>query len=223
MPSRSVVLAGAPRCERCRLPPRWCICAAADPIRCPLAIDVLFHVREWFKPTSTGRLITRVVAGARGHVFQPDAPFDPESIRRPGHQLWILHPLGEPLAGIEREDSPQVLLLDSSWREATSMMRVVARCGRMVSLPMNGPSRYRLRAHQGAGGYSTAEALLFLLRALGHTEAHEALRHQFELHVYAGLRARGEKAAAEAYLADSPAKDAFPDLIAELNRSRPRE
>lgn len=190
---------------------------------CPLAVDVLFHIHEVHKPTSTGRLITRVVAGARGHVFRPDAPFDPGAIHRPGHQLWILHPLGEPFSNLEGELPPQVLLLDSSWREATQLVRRVERVGRLVNLPMAGASRYRLRTARGTPVFSTAEALLFLLRALGHVAAHEALQRQFELHVYAGLRARGEKAAAEAYLADSPAKDAFPDLIAELNRSRPRE
>jgi DTW domain-containing protein YfiP len=95
--------------------------------------------------------------------------------------------------------------------------------GRLVSLPMTGPSRYLLRDQQGAGNYSTAEALLFLLAALGLHAEHAALRLQFELHVYAGLRARGEKTAAENFLADSPARDAFPELLAELNRRRPRD
>ncbi len=223
MPSRSVVTAGAPRCAHCRLPPRWCICAAERAIPCPLAIDVLFHFREWHKPSSTGRLITRVIAGARSHVFQPDQPLDPAAICRPGHELWILHPLGRPLGELSRDAPPQFLLLDGSWREATQMMRRIENWGRPVSLPMTGPSRYRLRRQQGAGNYSTVEALLFLLDALGQPAARDALRAQFELHVYASLRARGEKSAAEKFLATSPARDTFPALLAELNRRRPRE
>ena len=50
----------------------------------------------------------------------------------------------------------------------------------------------------------------------------EQLRLQFELHVYAGLRARGEKAAAERFLADSPVRAAFPKLLAKLNLKQAR-
>lgn len=223
MPSRSVVTAGAPRCARCRHSLRWCICAAERAIPCPLAVDVLFHHREWHKPTSTGRLIVRLVSGARSHVLTSDGPPDPAAVRRPGHELWVLHPLGEPLGEVTATAPPQLLLLDGSWREATDMLRRVRGWGRTVSLPMSGPSRYRLRSQQGEGNYSTVEALLFVLAALGHAATHDALRCHFELHVYAGLRARGDKAAAEKFLAASPAHDAFPELLAELNRSRPRE
>ena len=143
------------------------------------------------------------------------------AIRAPGRELWILHPLGEPLPKSAPTTAPQVLLLDGSWREAARMMAGVKSWGRLVSLPMTGASRYLLRDQQGPGNFSTAEALLFLLGALGATGAQTALRLQFELHVYAGLRARGEKPAAEAFLADSPLRDAMPELLAELNRRRP--
>jgi hypothetical protein len=63
---------------------------------------------------------------------------------------------------------------------------------------------------------------LFLLEAFGLSEEHAQLRIQFELHVYAGLRARGEKAVAERFLADSPARGAFPELLARLNQKRSR-
>ena len=229
--SRSVTKGGAPRCERCRYALRWCICAGERPIACPLAIDVLIHHREFWRPTSTGRLINRVIPESRGHVFRHDLPLNESAIRRPGRELWILHPLGDPLAGVLAPGAgavaggaaPQVLLLDGSWREAARMMRGVEGWGRLVSLPMTGPSRYLLRDQQGAGNYSTVEALLFLLAALGLSAAHDALRLQFELHVYAGLRARGEKSAAENFLAESSVREALPDLLAELNRRRPQE
>ena len=213
---------GAPRCERCRFALRWCICAGERTIECPLAIDVLIHHREFWRPTSTGRLINRIIPASRGHIFRHDLPLNESAIRRPGRELWILHPLGEPLDAAATSVVPQVLLLDGSWREAARMMNGVKHWGRLVSLPMTGPSRYLLRDQQGAGNYSTAEALLFLLGALGLHAEHAALRLQFELHVYAGLRARGEKSAAEKFLADSPVREAFPELLAELNRRRPR-
>lgn len=222
MCSRSVVKDGSPRCERCRFPPRWCICAGEQTIECDLAIDVLIHHREFWRPTSTGRLINRVIPASRSHVFRHDLPLNAEAIRQPDRELWILHPLGEPLASLAPAAAPQVLLLDGSWREAARMMGGVKSWGRLVNLPMSGPSRYLLRDQQGTGNYSTAEALLFLLGALGMNAAQMALRLQFELHVYAGLRSRGEKNAAEAFLAESPVRDALPELLNELNRPRPR-
>src|SRR5690606_39123931 len=112
-----------------------------------------------------------------------------------------LHPLGEAPPPGPPPANLQVLLIDGSWRQALDMMREVEPWGRRVSLPMTGSSRYWLRAQQGTGMFSTIEALLFLLAALGLRETHEALRRQFELHVYAGLCARGKKAEAAAFLA----------------------
>jgi DTW domain-containing protein YfiP len=221
--ARSVVLHGTTRCGRCQLPLRWCICAAVRPIESALEIDVLIHRREQWKPTSTGRLIHRAIPASRVHVFRDGEPLDDAAMRDRGRERWILHPLGEPLREADLSTRPQVLLLDGSWREATRMLRAVENSGRRVSLAMTGPGRFLLRKKQGEGNYSTAEALLFLLDTLGLETERDALRLQFELHVYAGLRARGEKAAAEKFLAESPVRDALPELIAELNRRRPRE
>lgn len=220
--SRSVVLGKNPRCERCRYAERWCICDGFQATDCPLGVDVLIHHREYWRPTSTGRLINRVIPSSRGHVFRHDLPLNRAAIVRPDRTLWILHPLGEPLPAGAPPAGLQVLLLDGSWREAARMMHGVEGWGRLVSLPMSGPSRYLLRDQQGAGMYSTAESLLFLLAALGLTDQHAQLRLQFELHVYAGLRARGEKAAAEKFLAESPVREAFPELLEKLNERRPR-
>jgi DTW domain-containing protein YfiP len=221
--SRSVVLRSSPRCERCQFPPRWCICAGFHAVTCPLAIDVLVHSRESFRPTSTGRLINRVIPASRGHIYRYDVPLDRAAFGQPGRELWVLHPLGEPMPADTPPDRVQVLLLDGSWREAARMRADTKSWGRAVRLPMTGESRYHLRGQQGAGMFSTIEALLFLFAAFGLTEEHIQLRLQFELHVYAGLRSRGDKAAAEQFLADSPVGAAFPELLAEFDRRRPNE
>lgn len=219
---RSVVLGRTPRCDRCQYAPRWCICEGFQALECPFQVDVLIHHREFWRPTSTGRLINRVIPSSRGHVFRHDLPLNHAAIVQPGRPLWILHPQGEPLPPGPPPGDLQVLLLDGSWREAARMMHSVQTWGRLVSLPMSGPSRYRLRDQQGAGKYSTVEALLFLLMALGFPREHAQLQLQFELHVYAGLRARGEKAAAEEFLTDSPIREAFPALLEKLALKRPR-
>lgn len=220
--ARSVVLEGTKRCDRCRFAPRWCICAGFQAIECPLQIDVLIHHREFWRPTSTGRLINRVIPASRHHVFRREAPPAREAVVSPDRTLWILHPRGEPLPSDAPPSGVQVLLLDGSWPEAARMTQTVAPWGRLVRLPMAGPSRYWLRGQAREGNYSTIESLIFLLAALGLSQEETQLRLQFELHVYAGLRARGAKTAAAEFLATSPVRGAFPELLHQLDQSRPR-
>jgi hypothetical protein len=195
---------------------------------CPLHVDVLQHEMEAHRPSSTGNLIPRVVEGARVHGYRRERPLVKEDIMRPeAEELWILHPNGEDVpelavgAAAAGGRKLQVLLLDASWAQANGMLAQVQNWGRRVRLPMAGKSRYALRAQNGDGRFSTFEALLFLLEARGEAEVASRLRVQFELHVYAGLCSRGRKAEAEAYLAESPAREAFPEVIAEFARKRP--
>lgn len=219
--ARSVVLETTPRCARCRCTPRWCICEGLQVVQTPLQADVLIHKREYWRPTSTGRLINRVVAGSRGHVFWQEKPPARETVVMPDRELWILHPRGEELPAVADPAKIQVLLLDGSWSEAGSMLGVAGSWGRRISLPMTGPSRYWLRNAPGAGKYATVEALMFLYAALGLTDAEATLRLQFELHVYAGLRTRGAKALADEFLAGSPLRQAMPELLARMDERRP--
>lgn len=62
---------------------------------------------------------------------------------------------------------------------------------------------------------------MFLLGALGLSEAEAELRLQFELLVYAGLRTRGAKTQAEKFLATSPLREAMPEVLARMDASRP--
>jgi hypothetical protein len=220
---RSVVLKTSRRCPRCQLAPRWCVCAAHRDIACPLAIDVLIHHREQFRPSSTGRLINRVIPASRQHVWRRERRLTADDIRVAGRELWIVHPQGTDAPTDVPPERVQLVLLDGSWRETAAMAQEVRGWGRTVRLPMLGRSRYWLRAQSEAGGFSTVEALLFLLQMFGLSEAHAALRAQFELHVYASLRARGHKAASEELLLDSPVLPQFAEVVAQLNARRPNE
>lgn len=223
--ARSVILAGTIRCDGCCLPPRWCLCEALQPVDSPVAVDVLIHRRENWRPTSTGKLVARTLVGARTHVYQRVDPPTRESIARPGRELWILHPQGEPVERLvprpTDEPAPQVLLLDGNWAQAGEMLRAVQDWGRPVRLSQTGASRFWLRSQEHLDRFSTAEALIAVLQALGEAGAADHLRLQFELHVYATLRARGHKEAAGEYLAGSALPGVFPEFLARLHERRP--
>jgi DTW domain-containing protein YfiP len=198
------------------------VCAGLGPVVSALQVDVMMHHREQWRPSSTGKLIQRVVSGARTHLYHREIPRERAAVLQPGRDLWVLHPMGEPLSEIALPPAEhvQVLLLDGSWGEAAEMLRAVEPWGRRVCLPMTGKSRYWLREQQGEGKFSTIEALLGLLGALGQREAEGQLRLHFELHVYASLLARGRKWPAAEYLDASPIKAALPEFLSRLLERR---
>jgi len=192
--------------------------AAIDP---PVKVDVVMHPNELWRPTSTGHLINRALVDSRCHLWHHERPVSENDIRRPGREMWVLHPAGGPMPEHVPPERLQVVVIDGSWREASAIARDIAAWGRLVSLPMMGQSRFWLRTQAEGGKFSTVEALMFLFEALGLSDASAHLRAQFELHVYAGLRARGNKLQAEKFLTDSPAATRFSHLIAALNLRRP--
>ncbi len=198
------------------------MCAAAREVRIPLRIDLVMHERERHRPSGTGGLIARVLPETRLHRWHNDSDAPPADLHAPDREAWILHPHGGPPPPGVDPARVQAVLLDGAWSESAAMARVIGPHGRLVALPMAGESRYWLRAQQEGGRFSTAEALMFLLGALGLDEAREQLRLQLELHVYAHLRARGRAEAAEQFLAASPIRVAFAEEIARLNTRRPR-
>ncbi len=212
------------RCPACRLPDRWCVCAAGETTACGLGIDVLMHHREVYRPSSTGNLIPRILPAARLPLWRRERRLAAGEIRTPGRELWILHPQGTPLAAeaLPAPETVQVVLLDGSWREASAMVRETVGWGRLVNLPMTGESRFRLRAQGEAGRFSTVEALLALLAAFGLDAAHAVLNRQFELHLYASLRSRGRKDEATAFLETSRVLAPLAPVIAQMDASRPR-
>ncbi len=231
---RSVVLAGAARCPRCSLPPRWCTCDMLPPVETRLTVQVLIHRLEQCRPSSTGKLVGRAVVGAACHVYQRGNRFFPATgypanALEPGRELWVLHPSGDPLpeppatADSASLPPPAVLLLDGSWRQAGEMLASMQGRGRCVRLPAaatSEPSRYWLRDQAKPEQLCTAEALMGVLTAMGEPEAAQKLRLHFELHVYATLLVRGHRELAERYLGHSPLLTEAPDALSRLHARR---
>ncbi len=214
---RSVVLNRTPRCARCCFPTAWCLCADDAPVSLPCAVDVLMHRREAMRPTSTGNWIRRLVPESRLHLVGAEGPPAVSAVRRPGRTVWVLHPFGEPLGEGPVPADVQIVLVDGSWKQASTMLRAMTGWGRTVRLPMNGESRYWLRAKQDGERFSTMEALLFFLEAAGWREPADRLRRQFEWQVYAGLSVRGDKARMASFLESSACREA---LQAAVTRRR---
>ena len=227
---RSVVLAGAARCARCSLPPRWCTCDMLPPVTTRLDVQMLIHRLEQCRPSSTGTLVGRVVTGAVCHVYQRGNRFFeargfPADALEPGRELWVLHPSGDPLPepAPPPQPLPAVLVLDGSWRQAGEMLASVQHRGRCVRLPdaaTSEPSRYWLRNQAHPEQLCTAEAVMAVFRALGEHDAGRGLRLHFELHVYATLLVRGHRELAERYLGHSPLLTEAPDALARLHARR---
>jgi DTW domain-containing protein YfiP len=173
------------------------------------------------RSSSTGNLISRVFPDSRLHSWNSKQPPTMAEVAIPGRELWLLHPHGRPAPRGAEAASVQIVLLDGLWSETAGMAREVAPWGRLVSLPMTGTSRYWLRTQQEGGRFSTVEALMFLLAFLGLDAECEALRIQFELHVYASLRARGRTDLAADFLAESVIGPALPEFLAQLHIRRP--
>jgi len=224
--SRSVVLRGAARCPQCQIAPRWCICAGARTVALPFAVGVLMHHGEARKPTSTGNLIQRVVPAARRIMYHNQQLPRREDVCLENQTSWILHPRGDALDEVlahRNLDFPnlQVLLIDGTWAQANDMLRHIDGWGRKISLPAAAfpseiKSRYWLRSQHHPAHFSTIEALIALLHALGFAKESTALRLQFELHVYACLLARGQKAKAAEFLVNSPLEKELPHLVERL-------
>jgi len=194
-------------------------------------VHVLIHRQEQAKPSSTGKLIARVVEGATCHVYErlncsiAPSSLSPHAIAA-DRELWVFHPHGEPLSSstaglIGQSRLPQILLLDGTWRQAREMLRSVEGMGRCVRLPDPGPSRYWLREYDAPAHVSTAEALMGVFGLVGDAAAESRLRLHFELHVYASLLARGRREMAERYLGDSPLTTEIPDFVDRLMTGRP--
>ncbi|MFM7135520.1 MAG: tRNA-uridine aminocarboxypropyltransferase [Planctomycetota bacterium] len=231
---RSVVLAGAARCPRCSLPPRWCTCDMLPPVETRLTVQVLIHRLEQCRPSSTGKLVGRAVTGAICHVYQrgnrffPATGYPADAVEH-GRELWVLHPSGDPLPeraaadGSMPQPRPAVVLLDGSWRQAGEMLASMQGLGRCVRLPAaatSEPSRYWLRDQAKPEQLCTAEALIGVLTAGGEPEAARQLWLHFELHVYATLLVRGHRELAERYLGHSPLIAEAPDALDRLHARR---
>ena len=210
-------------CLACWFPRRWCICDAALPIINPIKVDVLMHFRESNRPSSTGKLIGRLVSNADVHVWRKERRLSVSEVQKPDRELVILHPCGQLHETLPSPEKTQVVLLDGSWRETTVMAHATTCWGVNMSLPMAGRSRFWLRAQQDESRFSTAEALARFYELNDDLESAKSLRLQLDLHVFAGLLSRGRVKLAHSFLDSSDLLTHFQPIVKRLMKKTKRD
>lgn len=148
-----------------------CICALVPRIRTRTQVILLLHYREARKPTNTGQLAARCLAGSAVEIVgQRDRPMGVLVVPADAQTL-VMFP-DDDAVPIERYagcDRPIALVVpDGTWRQGSKMRRRVAGLAAVpcVTLPDLGPTAYRLRAEQRIGGLATLEAIARALRVL---------------------------------------------------------
>ncbi|HEY3801683.1 MAG TPA: tRNA-uridine aminocarboxypropyltransferase [Kofleriaceae bacterium] len=154
------------RCGSCRM--LDCICALVPSLAPSTRLALLVHYREARKPTNTGLLAARALAGSTvGIIGDRDRPLE-LPIVRPGERGVLLFPADDavPIAAIERADV--LVVPDGNWRQASKLRARVPGLAELpcAYLPDAPPTAYRLRSEPRAGGLATLEAIAHALRVL---------------------------------------------------------
>jgi len=186
-----------PRCARCELHLRLCLCAELVPLALATRVVVLSSAKETRQATNTGRLVPLALAGGEVRILERGAPPLPErAFAEPGRRTLLLFP-GPGARELDHEpgDARPITLIvpDGTWRTARRMVGrepalAALECVRLAPGP---PSRYRLRSHPDEHCLATFEAVA---RALGRLEGpptEARLERVFALFVERTLFSRG--------------------------------
>jgi len=146
-----------------------CICALVPALAPRTRLALLVHYREARKPTNTGQLAARALAGSTVElVGDRDRPIRLPIVRA-GETGALLFPADDAVPIAELREVPDVLVVpDGTWRQAAKMRARVPGLAALpcVAVPAAAPTSYRLRAEPRAGGLATLEAIAAALRVL---------------------------------------------------------
>jgi tRNA-uridine aminocarboxypropyltransferase len=144
-----------------------CICALVPTLVPRTRIALLVHYREARKPTNTGQLAVRALAGSSVGVIGDRARPLELPIVRPGETGALLFPADDAVP-IARVRADVLVVPDGNWRQAAKMRSRVPGLAELpcVTLPEAPPTMYQLRDELRAGGLATLEAIAHALRVL---------------------------------------------------------
>lgn len=176
----------APRCERCRVVERHCLCEWRPNVPAGSAMCLIMHDIEPLKPSNTGWLIADVVADTHAFGWQRTAvePALIALLEDPQYQPFVVFPGEYAESGrvvetvqVESGRRPLFILLDATWTEARKMFRKSAYLDRLpvLSLQAEVLSRYQLRRSKRSEHLCTAEVAALCLGLAGDEQASTAL------------------------------------------------
>jgi DTW domain-containing protein YfiP len=184
------------------MPLRLCICALIPRIECRATLVLLIHHREVRKPTNTGALAARCLAGSEIHVSGAiGAKLDPARIAPPDAANLCLFPSegAEPLTREFCRDLPapiRLIVPDGNWGQASRMRKRLGKAAdiRDVTLPPGPLTEYRLRreATSRPDGLATLEAIARALEIIDGPHVSGPLTAIFRTFVERTLWSRGK-------------------------------
>jgi DTW domain-containing protein YfiP len=150
-----------PRCDRCALPVRTCLCALVTPVRNQVEVLVLQHPDEAREAKGSARLLRLSLARCRvvvGEVFDPGALLELLDGDVSGNALLYPSETGPGAAGpLPR----RLVVLDGTWRKSLRMLHANPLLQTLPRWPLGpvAPARYRaLRKARLPTQLSTLEA-----------------------------------------------------------------
>lgn len=168
-----------PRCPRCRLHERACVCATIPTLPLRTRIDLVMHEREVTKTTATGPVALLALPNHGLHVHGlPDERVDLSHLDDPTRRPLLLFPRDDAqvldAAFVAADPRPVTLVVpDGNWKQAKRMARRLPGLDGVpaVVLPPGRPTAWKVRFEPQPGGMATFEAIA---RAIGILESREA-------------------------------------------------
>jgi len=171
-----------PRCERCLLQRRVCLCADVPTVVTTTRVVIVRHHLERWRSSNSGRLAhlalpnSEIVdhGGAGGLAVLP--PLD---------GAWLVFPEGAPALAPPVPAPRAIIVLDATWSQARRMFRKLAglRGLPILRLPDAPMPAARLRESPAPGRVSTIEAIAGALRLIEGEAAAAPLEALFALAV----------------------------------------
>ncbi|WP_407311104.1 tRNA-uridine aminocarboxypropyltransferase [Desulfosporosinus sp. SB140] len=178
-------------CSQCGLPTLTCICDIVSPIITQAKFWIITSEREFYRPSSTGRLL-KLINPSATEIFlwertNPNLKLL-ENIKNYRGRTYLLYPAtNEDLAAktrnkVEAGDAAFVLI-DGTWKEAGKIVRKsdYLRDLPIVSIEPNYASRFHLRRGGKDGTLCTIEAAMEVLRMNGEMDQEQTIRKYFSL------------------------------------------
>jgi DTW domain-containing protein YfiP len=160
----SDTLSRRPRCDRCALPSRTCVCALVTPVPNQVDVLVLQHPDEACEAKGSARLLRLSLARCRvvvGEIFEPSRLLELLGGDVSGNALLYPAATGGRLEPSATVAPRRLVVLDGTWRKSLRMLHANPLLQTLPrwSVSATGPARYGvLRKARLATQLSTLEA-----------------------------------------------------------------